>query len=116
VTRGEIEEIRGVALSRGILDTLMEVGWIRPKGHRATPGRPATWITTPEFLGHFGLDDLSDLPGIDELKAAGLLDARPGALLGEMTDPSPDSATEADEPQEDQPNDTAAELPEPGDL
>jgi segregation and condensation protein B len=57
---------------------------VRPKGHRQTPGRPATWVTTPEFLLHFGLDSLTDLPGVDELKAAGLLDSRPSATLGEM--------------------------------
>lgn len=83
VTRGEIEEIRGVALSKGTLDTLMEAGWVRPRGRRQTPGRPATWVTTPEFLMHFGLGDLDDLPGIEELKAAGLLDARPGVSLGD---------------------------------
>jgi segregation and condensation protein B len=83
VTRSEIEEIRGVALSRGILDTLMEAGWVRPKGHRASPGRPATWVTTPEFLVQFGLDSLADLPGVEELKAAGLLDARMTTALGE---------------------------------
>ncbi len=77
VTRAEVEEIRGVALSRGTLETLMEAGWVRPKGRRQTPGRPATWVTTDQFLAHFGLDQLSDLPGIDELKAAGLLDPRP---------------------------------------
>src|SRR5205814_5060951 len=60
----------------GILDTLLEAGWIRPKGHKQTPGRPATWVTTQEFLVHFGLDGLADLPGVDELKAAGLLDPR----------------------------------------
>jgi segregation and condensation protein B len=84
VTRTEIEEIRGVIVNRGILDTLMESGWIRPKGHKQTPGRPATWVTTPEFLVHFGLDGLADLPGIDELKAAGLLDPRPAASLTDM--------------------------------
>lgn len=78
VTRAEIEEIRGVALSRGTLDTLMEAGWIQPKGHRESPGHPATWITTEAFLSHFGLNSTKDLPGIEELKAAGLLDARPG--------------------------------------
>ncbi len=77
VTRAEIEEIRGVALSRGTLDTLMEIGWIEPKGHRRTAGRPATWRTTPAFLDQFGLENLDDLPGTEELKAAGLLDARP---------------------------------------
>jgi segregation and condensation protein B len=83
VTRGEIEEIRGVGLSRGILDALMESGWIRPKGHRASPGRPATWVTTPEFLLHFGLDSVADLPGVEELKAAGLLEARTTTSLGD---------------------------------
>jgi segregation and condensation protein B len=85
VTRTEVEEIRGVIVNRGILDTLMESGWIRPKGHKQTPGRPATWVTTPEFLVHFGLDGLADLPGMDELKAAGLLDARPAAALADFT-------------------------------
>jgi segregation and condensation protein B len=77
VTRAEIEEIRGVALSRGTLDTLMEIGWIEPKGHRKTAGRPATWRTTPAFLDQFGLESVKDLPGMEELRAAGLLDARP---------------------------------------
>jgi segregation and condensation protein B len=94
VTRGEVEEIRGVALSRGILDTLMESGWIRPKGHKQTPGRPAMWVTTPEFLTHFGLEALSDLPGIDELKAAGLLDARPSTSLGEVIGGQPQEGEE----------------------
>jgi segregation and condensation protein B len=74
VTRGEIEEIRGVALSRGTLDTLLEAGWIRPKGRRRTPGRPVTWVTTDTFLDHFGLESRDALPGIEELKAAGLLE------------------------------------------
>ena len=77
VTRAEIEEIRGVGMSRGILDTLLEAGWIAPKGRRRTPGRPVTWGTTVSFLDHFGLEDLSHLPGIDEMKAAGLLDSGP---------------------------------------
>jgi len=79
VTRAEVEEIRGVALSRGTIDTLLEAGWIRPKGRRRAPGKPVTWGTTPAFLDHFGLEDLTALPGVDELKAAGLLDLRPGA-------------------------------------
>ncbi len=74
VTRGEIEEVRGVALSRGTLDTLLEAGWIRPKGRRRTPGRPVTWVTTDAFLDHFGLESRDALPGIEELKAAGLLE------------------------------------------
>lgn len=77
VTRAEIEEIRGVGLSRGTLDTLLEAGWIRPRGRRRTPGRPTTWGTTDDFLDHFGLESTEDLPGTDELKAAGLLDSRP---------------------------------------
>ena len=76
VTRAEVEEIRGVALSRGTLDSLLEAGWIRPKGRRQTPGRPVTWVTTEAFLDHFGLESREALPGIEELKAAGLLDAR----------------------------------------
>lgn len=78
VTRGEIEEIRGVALSKGTLDTLLEAGWIKPRGRRDTPGRPLQWGTTPGFLDHFGLTDIKDLPGLDELKAAGLLERRGG--------------------------------------
>ena len=84
VTRAEIEEIRGVALGKGTIDTLMEAGWVRPRGRRASPGRPLLWVTTPEFLVHFGLDGLNELPGVDELRAAGLLDATP-AVLGELT-------------------------------
>lgn len=77
VTRAEIEEIRGVQLSKGTLDTLLESGWIRPGRRRRTPGRPVTWMTTPQFLDHFGLESIEDLPGLEELKAAGLLDSRP---------------------------------------
>ena len=84
VTRAEIEEIRGVALGKGTIDTLMEAGWVRPRGRRASPGRPLLCVTTPEFLVHFGLDTLNELPGVDELRAAGLLDATP-AVLGELT-------------------------------
>jgi segregation and condensation protein B len=76
VTRAEIEEIRGVALSRGTLDTLLEATWIKPKGRRQTPGRPVTWVTTDAFLDHFGLESREALPGMEELRAAGLLDAR----------------------------------------
>lgn len=84
VTRAEIEEIRGVSLSKGTLDTLLEAEWIKPKGRRRTPGRPLTWGTTDNFLDHFGLESLSLLPGMEELKAAGLLDTRPAiTALGE---------------------------------
>lgn len=77
LTRAEIEQIRGVALGKGTIDTLMEAGWVRPKGRRAGPGRPLLWVTTPGFLVHFGLDSLNELPGLDELRAAGLLDLSP---------------------------------------
>jgi segregation and condensation protein B len=77
VTRAEIEEIRGVGLSKGIMDVLFEAGWIRPRGRRRTPGRPVTWGTTERFLDHFAMESIDDLPGMDELKAAGLIDKRP---------------------------------------
>ncbi len=73
ITRTQIENIRGVSLSRGTLDQLFEIGWIKPGRKLRTPGRPMTWLTTIKFLDHFGLSDLSDLPGIDELKKSGLL-------------------------------------------
>ena len=80
-TRAEIEEVRGVATGKGTLDLLMEAGWIRMRGRRRTPGRPVTYGTTDAFLDHFGLESLSDLPGLDELKGAGLLSGRlPPAL------------------------------------
>ncbi|WP_105374869.1 SMC-Scp complex subunit ScpB [Neorhizobium huautlense] len=76
VTRAEIEEIRGVQTSKGTLDVLMEAGWVRFRGRRRTPGRPVTLGTTVEFLDHFGLEELRDLPGLEELKGAGLLSGR----------------------------------------
>ena len=72
-----------MALSKGTLDLLIEAGWIAPKGRRETPGRPLTWGTTDAFLQHFGLDSVSDLPRLEELRAAGLLDAQPAVSLGE---------------------------------
>ena len=83
VTRAEIEAIRGVALARGTLDRLLEAGWVRPRGRRDSPGRPLNWATTPTFLAHFGLDDVTELPGLDELRAAGLLDLGPAVLGAE---------------------------------
>ena len=74
VTRAEIEAIRGVQVAKGTIDVLMEAGWIRPAGRREVPGRPLTYATTPAFLDHFGLASRRDLPGIDDLRAAGLLD------------------------------------------
>lgn len=76
VTRAEIEDIRGVQTSKGTLDVLMEAGWVRFRGRRRTPGRPVTFGTTRDFLDHFGLEDLRDLPGLEELKGAGLLSGR----------------------------------------
>ncbi len=74
VTRAEVEEIRGVSTSKGTLDVLLETGWIRLRGRRKAPGRPVTYGTNDAFLSHFGLDALTDLPGLDELKGAGLID------------------------------------------
>ena len=75
VTRADIEEIRGVVISKGTLDILMEIGWVKMRGRRRTPGRPVTYGTTDSFLSHFSLNEISDLPGLQELKGAGLLDA-----------------------------------------
>jgi segregation and condensation protein B len=84
ITRAEIEEVRGISLSRGTIDILLELGWIKPRGRRRTPGRPLTWGTSPAFLDHFGLEALTDLPGLDDLKAAGLL--RKGQVIGGLVD------------------------------
>ena len=84
ITRAEIEEIRGISLSKGTMDILLELTWIKPRGRRRTPGRPLTWGTSPAFLDHFGLSDISDLPGVDDLKAAGLL--KKGEILGTLMD------------------------------
>jgi segregation and condensation protein B len=88
VTRAEIEAIRGVQISKGTIDVLMEAGWVRPAGRREVPGRPLMYATTAGFLTHFGLASRRDLPGIDDLKAAGLLDPVDLAMeaLGESTD------------------------------
>lgn len=98
VTRAEIEAIRGVATSKGTLDILMEHGWIRPGRRRETPGRPLTWVTTDHFLDHFGLESLRDLPSVEDLRAAGLLDSRPVLLgLGGMGEEPPAAPSVADE-------------------
>jgi len=98
VTRGEIEQIRGVATSKGTLDILMEHGWIRPGRRRETAGRPLTWITTDHFLDHFGLETLRDLPGVDDLRAAGLLDSRP--VLYGVSGGAQEAPPAVDEPDE----------------
>ena len=110
-TRAEIEEVRGVATGKGTLDLLMEAGWIRMRGRRRAPGRPVTYGTTDAFLDHFGLETLSDLPGLDELKGSGLLSSRlppnlqiplpfDGAALRDDEDPLDPDDLGADEDQE----------------
>jgi len=96
VTRAEVEEIRGVSTSKGTLDVLLETGWIRLRGRRKAPGRPVTYGTSEAFLSHFGLDVLSDLPGLDELKGAGLVDASIPADFA-VPVPSDDPALRDDE-------------------
>ena len=98
VTRAEIEEIRGVQTSRGTLDVLMEAGWVRFRGRRRTPGRPVTMGTTIEFLDHFGLEELRDLPGLDELKGAGLLSGRIPSNFGIPLPSMSDELTEDEDP------------------
>ncbi|MGZ9720744.1 SMC-Scp complex subunit ScpB [Rhizobium miluonense] len=98
VTRAEIEDIRGVQTSKGTLDVLMESGWVRFRGRRRTPGRPVTLGTTRDFLDHFGLEELRDLPGLEELKGAGLLSGR---IPANFNIPSPlmsDELTEDEDP------------------
>jgi len=96
VTRAEVEEIRGVVMSKGTFDVLMETGWIKPRGRRKVPGRPITYGTTEDFLSHFGLEELGNLPGLEELKGSGLLDNRlPPGFAVPM--PSDDPALRDDE-------------------
>ncbi len=109
VTRAEIENIRGVATHKGTLDVLMECGWIKPGRRRETPGRPVTWMTTTDFLDHFGLESIMDLPGLDDLKASGLLDRRPaidalatGSLFGDDEESDLADAESGEENEEDE--------------
>lgn len=96
VTRAEIEDIRGVATSKGTLDFLLESGWVRMRGRRRTPGRPVTYGTTMTFLDHFNLNKVSDLPGLEELKGAGFIEGKLAAGLF-IPSPSDDAALQADE-------------------
>jgi segregation and condensation protein B len=96
VTRAEIEEIRGVVTAAGTLDVLLKTGWIRPRGRRKAPGRPITYGSTELFLSHFGLEEVGDLPGLDELKGAGLLEGNMPAGFG-VPIPSDDSTLRDDE-------------------
>ncbi|MEP7455677.1 SMC-Scp complex subunit ScpB [Phyllobacterium sp. SB3] len=99
VTRAELEDIRGVETSKGTLDVLMETGWIKFRGRRRTPGRPITYGTTASFLDHFGLQEVRDLPGIDELRGAGLLSARmPSNFAVPVPFNDPDELTEDEDP------------------
>jgi segregation and condensation protein B len=99
VTRAEIEEVRGVETSKGTLDTLLESAWVRMRGRRRTPGRPVTYGTTTAFLDHFGLSELRDLPGMDELKGAGLLSARmPSNFSMPLPPADPEDLTEDEDP------------------
>ena len=120
VTRAEIEEIRGVALSKGTLEILMEAGFVGPKGFRETPGRPVTYATTDRFLEHFGLDGIKALPGVKELAELGLLDTRPAVSaysedsglaaapeMGEAAENEPEIVDD----REIEPEATAAEVP-----
>jgi segregation and condensation protein B len=105
ITRAEIENIRGVATHKGTLDVLIEAGWVKPGRRRETPGRPLTWVTTTEFLDQFSLSTIMDLPGLDDLKASGLLDRRPAIdalpaandLFGHGFDDSSEEAYEEDD-------------------
>ena len=102
VTRAELEDIRGVETSKGTLDVLMETGWIKLRGRRRTPGRPVTYGTTDAFLDHFGLPEIRDLPGLEELRGAGLLSARmPSSFAVPVPHIDPDELTEDEEPLED---------------
>ncbi len=116
VTRAEIEDIRGVAISKGTMDVLIETGWVRLRGRRRTPGRPLTYGTTEAFLMHFGLEAIADLPGLEELKGAGLFD---GALPQSFAVPQPhddldlmedEDPLETDAPEEFDPDDGAADV------
>jgi len=102
ITRAELEEIRGVETSKGTLDVLMESGWIKLRGRRRTPGRPVTYGTTADFLDHFGLSAIGDLPGMDELKGTGLLSTRlPVGFFVPSPDNDPELLTADEEPLED---------------
>mgnify|MGYP001179579044 CR=1 FL=1 len=106
VSRAEIESIRGVQTAKGTLDVLLEAGWVRVAGRREVPGRPVIYATTPEFLAHFGLASRRDLPGIDELRAAGLLDPVEDALEAAMAGPlEPDDQAQAGDRDEEESTD-----------
>lgn len=115
VTRAEIEDIRGVAVSKGTVDSLMEVGWVKIRGRKRTPGRPVTYGTTEAFLVQFGLESISHLPGMDELKAAGFLEALPPSGF-DVPNPSEDLASDEDPYDPDEPDDLATGSADPHEL
>jgi len=110
VTRAEIEDIRGVAMSKGTIDILMEIGWIKIRGRKRTPGRPVTYGTTDAFLVQFGLESVAHLPGLDELKAAGFLEAMPPSGF-DVPNPSDELAADEDPYTGEEPEDLATGSP-----
>jgi segregation and condensation protein B len=114
VSRAEIEAIRGVQVSKGTIDVLMEEGWVAPAGRREVPGRPLIYATTPEFLTHFGLASRRDLPGLEDLRAAGLLDPVDLALEGALATDDDDHGGESADRSSDE-TDSLLEMPDEGD-
>ena len=112
VTRAEIEDIRGVAVSKGTIDVLMEVGWVKIRGRKRTPGRPVTYGTTESFLVQFGLESVGHLPGLDELKAAGFLEALPPSGF-DVPNPSDEVSSDEDPYDPDEPEDLATGSADP---
>ncbi len=110
VTRAEIEDIRGVAMSKGTIDILMEIGWIKIRGRKRTPGRPVTYGTTDAFLVQFGLESVAHLPGLDELKAAGFLEAMPPSGF-DVPNPSDELSADEDPYAGEEPEDLATGSP-----
>ncbi len=112
VTRAEIEDIRGVAISKGTMDVLIETGWVRLRGRRKAPGRPVTYGTTDNFLLHFGLEAIGDLPGLEELKGAGLFDGRLPQGFGVPTPNDSADLTDSEDPLDSDPDDVFAQVTE----
>ncbi len=115
VSRAEIEDIRGVSLSKGTLDLLIEAGWVRPVGRRPVPGRPVVYGTTEEFLAHFGLTSLAELPGLEDLRAAGMLDPFEQSLADLMQKQDGETAAEEMLQLDDIEDEAPADLPDMGD-
>ena len=100
ITRSEIENIRGVQMGRGSIDILIEIGWIKPKGRRNSPGRAITWVTTEKFLEHFSLENIKNLPDVNELEANGFLDKR--SSISTITDLAKENMDDSENNQEDE--------------